>query len=126
MICYNNRRKTFVYDRVALVLISPNPEVIMPRRHEALFMFTLLSTALIISLPALANTITTSSWETAPAGGAGSGLLEQCPINETSDTAAGTQSSGTAAISPAARCPAVYTSPGWMRASSRLASASSL
>jgi hypothetical protein len=62
-----------------LIAISPDPEVMMPRRHEALFMRTLLSAALIISLPALANPAEASSWETAPAGGAGSGLLEQCP-----------------------------------------------
>ncbi len=61
----------------------------MPRCHEALFALSLLSAALIISLPALAGTAGASSWETAPAGAAGSGLLEQCPINETSDADAG-------------------------------------
>ena len=65
----------------------------MPRRHESLFVLTLLSTALIISLSALASAATASSWETAPAGAADSGLLEQCPIGETPDAAAGLHAS---------------------------------
>ncbi len=61
----------------------------MSKRHEALFPLTLLSAVLIISLPALGGTARASSWETVPAGAAGSGLLEQCPISETQDAHAG-------------------------------------